>query len=134
MFRRRPPPRRQSIPTTRTGAKIERPEALQNPPNDWQQWLRTGTLVVAKSNLFATDRQVEGINTTFADNYRPAVDAVLLKGEHGICLGELVRTKRPDPYDRKKQVVHSTWYFLFPSGMFVADPSVFGESESDPEE
>jgi hypothetical protein len=105
--------------------------ANQNPPNEWQQWLRAGVLVKAKENIFASGRQQEGITTTFADKWRPVGDAVLRKGELALCLGELSRRKVAAGNIRGEKMVVGTWYFLFPSGMFVANPECFEEGAPD---
>ena len=134
VWRRRSPTRRNLPAPVRTGAKIEAASANQNPANEWQQWLRAGVLVKAKVNIFATSRQQDGITMAFGDNWRPNADAVLLKGELAICLGELSRRKVPDSFSRQTKAVVTAWYFLFPSGMFVADPSFFEEGAPDLEE
>lgn len=134
MVLRRKPLRRQSLPTNRTGAKIEGLAANQNPPNEWQQWLRAGVLVKARVNLFATTREVDGITTTFSDDWRPSADAVLRKGELALCLGELSRKKLPAGNIRGEKMVVGTWYFLLPSGMFIVSPECFEEGAPDLDE
>ena len=105
---------------------------VQNDAPDWQFWLRAGVLCVAKENVFATSRLEHGFLTTFTDRLRPEMGAVLRKGEHCICLGELVRRKVKDTnsYAKSAQVVIPTWYFLFPTGTYVAEPYFFVEGDT----
>lgn len=105
--------------------------ANQNPPNEWQQWLRAGVLVKAKENIYASSRQEEGIVTAFPDKWRAAVDAILLKGELAMCLGELSRRKVSAGHIRGEKAVIGIWYFLFPSGMYVVNPECFEEGAPD---
>lgn len=113
------------------GSRLKFTEALQNPPNEWQQWLRAGVLCRLKYDMFVSTRSVGTVPYVYADTFGAWKTQAGRKGQFAMCLREASRTKVPDPSNPRRQIVKVEYEFLFSTGIYVADPRNFEEGDRD---
>lgn len=117
----------------RNRAKFTQGEVKQNPPKDYQNWMRPGSLCEAKGWLRDTKQTNENLVVARLQSWDPNDEASLLnKGELCTYIGELYRRKIKDDWEPGGVRIEVAHQFLTPRhGIIVADPAAFKDAQDD---